>query len=49
MSTKRLFVSLELPHSITQSLAELDPHLRGARWLAPEQMHLLWREPPNAT
>jgi 2'-5' RNA ligase len=40
MSTKRLFVSIELPHSITQRLAELDPHLRGVRWLAPEQMHL---------
>jgi RNA 2',3'-cyclic 3'-phosphodiesterase len=40
MSTKRLFVSLELPHSITQHLAELDPHQRGVLWLAPEQMHL---------
>jgi len=40
MSTKRLFVSLELPHSVAQRLAELDPHLRGVRWLAPEQMHL---------
>jgi RNA 2',3'-cyclic 3'-phosphodiesterase len=40
VSTKRLFVSLEPPHSITQRLAELDPHLRGVRWLAPEQMHL---------
>ncbi len=40
MSTKRLFVSLELPQSVTQQLEELDPHLRGVRWLAPEQMHL---------
>jgi hypothetical protein len=40
VSTKRLFVSISLPHSITQRLAELDPHLRGVRWLAPEQMHL---------
>jgi RNA 2',3'-cyclic 3'-phosphodiesterase len=40
VSTKRLFVSIELPRSITQRLAELDPHLRGVRWLAPEQMHL---------
>jgi hypothetical protein len=40
MSTKRLFVSIELPHSVTQCLAELDPGLRGVRWLAPEQMHL---------
>jgi 2'-5' RNA ligase len=40
MSTKRLFVSIELPRSVTKRLAELDPHLRGVRWLAPEQMHL---------
>ena len=40
MSTKRLFVSLELPPAVTEQLAELDPHLRGVRWLAPEQMHL---------
>lgn len=40
MNVKRLFVSLELPRSITERLAELDPHLRGVRWLEPEQMHL---------
>jgi 2'-5' RNA ligase len=40
MTTKRLFVSIEPPTSVTQRLAELDPHLRGVRWLAPEQMHL---------
>jgi RNA 2',3'-cyclic 3'-phosphodiesterase len=40
MSAKRLFVSIELPHTITQHLVELDPHLRGVRWLEPEQMHL---------
>jgi 2'-5' RNA ligase len=40
VSPKRLFVSIELPHAITQLFAELDPHLRGVRWLAPEQMHL---------
>lgn len=40
MSTKRLFVSIDLPHFVTNRLAELDPHLRGIRWLAPEQMHL---------
>lgn len=40
MATKRLFVSIELPRSVTERLAELDPHLRGVRWLAPEQMHL---------
>lgn len=40
MSTKRLFVSLELPPPVAQRLADLDPHLRGVRWLTPEQMHL---------
>ena len=40
MTTKRLFVSIEPPHSIKRRLAELDPQLRGVRWLAPEQMHL---------
>ena len=40
MSTKRLFVSIELPDSITRSLTKLDPQLRGVRWLAPDQMHL---------
>ncbi len=37
---KRLFVSLELPRSVTERFVELDPHLPGVRWLAPEQMHL---------
>jgi 2'-5' RNA ligase len=40
VSAKRLFVSIELPESIAKSLAELDPHLRGVRWLEPRQMHL---------
>lgn len=40
MSTKRLFVSIELPDSVTQHLSEVDPRLRGVRWLAREQMHL---------
>ncbi|HYJ06449.1 MAG TPA: RNA 2',3'-cyclic phosphodiesterase [Chthoniobacterales bacterium] len=40
MSAKRLFVSIELPRSVTERFAELDPRLRGVRWLAPEQMHL---------
>ena len=40
MSPKRLFVSIALPPSVTGRFAELDPHLRGVRWLAPEQMHL---------
>jgi len=40
MNAKRLFVCLELPESLRQSLAELDPYLRGVRWLEPRQMHL---------
>lgn len=40
MTAKRLFVSIELPRSVTERFAELDSHLRGVRWLAPEQMHL---------
>ena len=40
MSTKRLFVSIELPESVTQMLARLDPHLRGVGWLEPRHMHL---------
>src|SRR3981081_2737977 len=40
MSAKRLFVSIELPESIRQRLTEMDPHLRGVRWLEPRQMHL---------
>jgi 2'-5' RNA ligase len=37
---KRLFVSIELPESVRQLLAEMDPHLRGVRWLEPRQMYL---------
>jgi 2'-5' RNA ligase len=40
VSTKRLFVSIELPQAVTKLLADLDPKIRGVRWLAPEQMHL---------
>jgi 2'-5' RNA ligase len=37
VSTKRLFVSIELPQSVTRLLAGFDPKMRGVRWLAPEQ------------
>jgi 2'-5' RNA ligase len=40
VSAKRLFVSIELPESVTQTLARLDPEVRGVRWLDPQQMHL---------
>jgi 2'-5' RNA ligase len=40
VNAKRLFVSIELPESIRQSLVRLDPHVRGVRWLESRQMHL---------
>ena len=40
MNAKRLFVSIELPESVTRALADLDPHLRNVCWLEPRQMHL---------
>jgi RNA 2',3'-cyclic 3'-phosphodiesterase len=38
--TKRLFIALELPESCRKTLAEMDPGLRGLRWVPAEQMHL---------
>ncbi len=40
VNAKRLFVSIELPESVTQTLAHLDPEIHGVRWLEPLQMHL---------
>lgn len=40
METKRLFVSIDLPDSVKDTLTKLDPNLRAVRWLRPEQMHL---------
>jgi 2'-5' RNA ligase len=37
---KRLFIALELPDSYRQTLADLDPHVRGVRWLPPDQLHM---------
>jgi 2'-5' RNA ligase len=37
---KRLFVAVDLPETIKRSLTEIDPHLPGARWITPDQMHL---------
>ena len=37
---KRLFVAIDLPEPTRQLLARLDPHIRGARWMEPAQMHL---------
>jgi 2'-5' RNA ligase len=38
--TKRLFVAIDLPEPTRQLLTCLDPHIRGARWIDPAQMHL---------
>jgi 2'-5' RNA ligase len=38
--SKRLFVALELPLPTRERLAELDPEIRGVRWVATEQIHL---------
>jgi 2'-5' RNA ligase len=38
--TKRLFVAIDLPESTKQLLVDLDPKLRGVRWLDADQMHL---------
>lgn len=40
MPAKRLFVSLDPPKSIAQSIVRLDPGLRGLRWARAEQIHL---------
>ena len=40
MVSKRLFAAIDLPPSTSGLLMELDPHLRGVRWVAAEQMHL---------
>lgn len=37
---KRLFVAIDLPETTRRLLADLDPHIRGARWIDPVQMHL---------
>lgn len=40
MNTKRLFVSIDPPLSIRQSLINLDPRIRGVRWTPADQIHL---------
>ena len=40
MRPKRLFVAIDLPEYLRQTLVDLDPHIHGVRWTAPEQMHL---------
>jgi 2'-5' RNA ligase len=40
VSTQRLFVAIDLPDQIADSLAALDPHYRGLIFSAPFQIHL---------
>jgi 2'-5' RNA ligase len=40
MTAKRLFVAINLPESTKHLLVDLDPQIRGVRWLDAEQMHL---------
>ena len=40
MSTQRLFVAIDLPDNIAESLVALDPHYRGLIFSAPSQIHL---------
>lgn len=37
---KRLFIGLDLPDACKTELAEMNPGLRGVRWVQPRQMHL---------
>jgi 2'-5' RNA ligase len=37
---KRLFLALELPAALTRTLAALDPHIPGLRWLPARSLHL---------
>ncbi len=39
----RLFVALSLPETLRARLAELEGGLPGARWVAPENLHLTLR------
>ncbi|HXX42693.1 MAG TPA: RNA 2',3'-cyclic phosphodiesterase [Chthoniobacterales bacterium] len=40
MSTKRLFVAIDLPEPLQKILGELNPNIHNVRWTEPEQMHL---------
>jgi 2'-5' RNA ligase len=39
-AAKRLFVSLDPPPPIAQTLVRLNPRLRDVRWVAADQLHL---------
>lgn len=38
--SKRLFIAIDMPASVTSLLADMNPHLPGVRWLGPDQIHL---------
>ena len=40
MRPKRLFVAIDLPEYIRQTLVDLNPHIHGVRWIERNQMHL---------
>jgi len=40
VTSKRLFVAIDLPQSVRELLVELDPNLRDVRWVQAGQMHL---------
>jgi RNA 2',3'-cyclic 3'-phosphodiesterase len=40
MSNQRLFIAIDLPDKIAESLAALDPHYRGLIFSPPSQIHL---------
>ena len=40
MNAQRLFVAIDLPDQIAESLVTLDPHYRGLIFSAPSQIHL---------
>ncbi|MFL6513586.1 MAG: RNA 2',3'-cyclic phosphodiesterase [Chthoniobacterales bacterium] len=40
MTSKRLFVAIDLPENVRQLLDDLNPKLPGIRWTAPQQLHL---------
>jgi len=40
MTGKRLFVAIDLPESTKRLLVDLDPQIRGVRWIEPDKMHL---------
>ncbi len=38
--TKRLFAAIDLPPTVQETLADLNPQIRGVRWTNPDQIHL---------